>query len=228
MKGTGDELILRTERANPMMGAEPRGAKRQRAKRAASIQSLRQRTDSGSAAVGSKINRARDDGSGDPELSSPTAMRLDWSSFREEALAAADAARRELAGHMPELQREWGDFLKPHPWEWLVTVTFADSVHPEQAEKRLRRWIAAIERKTSRRLIFVAVAERQARGALHFHVLMNGVKATEPTWAMAMWERIGGGFARIAPYDRARGGAFYVVKDIVRSADVTVSDVWFD
>ena len=59
--------------------------------------------------------------------------------------ADLDAVRAKLAAHLPPLQREWGTWLRPWPWDWFGTFTFASPVHPEQADKRWRRWVWAIQ-----------------------------------------------------------------------------------
>lgn len=138
--------------------------------------------------------------------------------------ADLDAVRAELAAHLPSLQREWGTWLRPWPWEWFGTFTFARAIHPEQADKRWR----AIQLNESRRMrgpvVWVRGAERQERGVLHYHALLGRVDGAELFGAVRLWEGLAGGWAKIEPYNNAFGGAFYVAKD----GDVEVSAAWFD
>ena len=84
--------------------------------------------------------------------------------------ADLDAVRAELAAHLPPLQREWGNWLRPWPWEWFGTFTFASPVHPEQADKRWRRWVWAIQhngaRSTRSPVVWVRGDEQQEQGVI--------------------------------------------------------------
>ncbi len=138
------------------------------------------------------------------------------------------ATRARLSAALPPLQAAWGEFLRPHPWAWFVTLTFADPVHPEQANKRFRRWIAALERHPDRcahgPIVWARGDERQRRQVVHFHALLAGVEKIQIFAAINLWRRIGGGWARIEPYDPSRGGEFYIAK----SGDVELSATWFE
>jgi len=142
--------------------------------------------------------------------------------------ADLDAVRAELAAHLPPLQRQWAEWLRPGPWEWFATFTFASPVHPEQANKRWARWISAIQwggaRTTRGEIVWARATEQQKRGVIHFHAVLGRVAGVGTFWAMRRWESIAGGFARIEPYMPGRGGIFYLVK----KGDVELSPDWFD
>jgi hypothetical protein len=148
-----------------------------------------------------------------------------WQPFYRAELARV---RAEEFPSVPPTQWGWYDFLSPHPWTWFVTLTFASPIHPEQAGKRWARWINALERHSSRRpkltpVIWARGDERQSRGVLHYHALVGNVLGVPEVTALRLWERLGGGFGRITPYDRSRLGALYIAKD----GNVGLSDAWW-
>ena len=126
-----------------------------------------------------------------------------------------------------ELNRAWDALLRPCPWTLLAHLTFSDRVHPEQGAKRFARWIAALEHHPSRhergRIIWARGAEDQDRGAVHYHAVLARTTGIAPFAAMKLWERIGGGSARVVPYDATQRGVFYISKE----GDVDVSATWF-
>lgn len=126
------------------------------------------------------------------------------------------------------LARAWGDWLDPLPFDWFVTLTFPVQVHPEQAHKRWRRWIRALEHHPKRPagidLIWARADEQQRRQVIHFHALIALVGSVPIFSAGKLWERIGGGWAHIRPYQSGLGGAYYISK----GGDVELSSVWFD
>lgn len=142
--------------------------------------------------------------------------------------ADLDAVRAELAAHLPPLQRELGNWLRPWPWDWFGTFTFASPVHPEQADKRWRRWVSAIQhnggRTTRSPVVWVRGNEQQERGVLHYHALLGRVEGVGLFGAVRLWEGLAGGWAKIEPYNNAFGGTFYLAKE----GDVELSPAWFD
>jgi hypothetical protein len=104
-------------------------------------------------------------------------------------------------------------------------LTFVSPIHPEQAVKRWGRWITALGRHPSRRpkltpVIWARGDELQSRGVLHFHALIGNALGVSHFVGLRLWERLGGGFARISPYDRSRLGALYLAK----GGEVELSD----
>lgn len=104
---------------------------------------------------------------------------------------AANEAPTDLAQQpipFRSLSDTWADWLETigersgSGWPLFVTLTFANSVHPEAAEKAFRYWFRGIELKLfSRRdlnrgkgLTYVLATERQERGAIHIHALIGG------------------------------------------------------
>jgi hypothetical protein len=122
-----------------------------------------------------------------------------------------------------------GDWLRRLPWDAFATLTLAEPVHPEQADKRYMRWIAALTRHPARRaahgrVIWARGTELQRRGVIHFHALIAGIAPIPVFAASKLWEQIGGGHARIYPYTWSLGAAYYFGK----AGDVDFSATWFD
>jgi hypothetical protein len=143
--------------------------------------------------------------------------------------AAIDEARTIASSRLPPIQAAWGDFIRYRDWTWFFTGTFADAVHPEQANKRWTAWIRALEQSRFRTdkqqpIIWARATELQRRGVYHYHSLVAGVTGIPLMSAMILWERIAGGYGRVVAYDVQRGGAFYVVK----RGEIDLSDAWFD
>lgn len=86
------------------------------------------------------------------------------------------------------------------PWEWFVTLTFADELAPLNAVARFDRWCRLLSRaiygprwKLGARvyrcgLSWVVAAEYQRRGVIHFHALMRGPSL--PDVNRFQWERV--------------------------------------
>jgi hypothetical protein len=124
----------------------------------------------------------------------------------------------------------WYHTLFPDPlqFDWIASLTFAVYVHPEQAHKRWLRWIYAVQHHPDRPgsidLIWARADEQQRRRVIHFHALIALVGSVSIFSAAKLWERIGGGWAHIRPYQAGLGGAHYISK----GGDVELSPVWFD
>jgi hypothetical protein len=129
---------------------------------------------------------------------------------------------------IPPLQAIWGDWLSSFSWDWFVTLTFAVDVHPEQARKRFLRWLDAVEHHPLRpagiALIWVRADEQQRRQVIHSHALLACVGNVPIIGASTIWQRIGGGWAHIRPYQAGLGGAHYIAK----GGDIELGPVWFD
>jgi len=135
--------------------------------------------------------------------------------------------RRRIAE--TSVQKAIGDWVYRRPWNWFVTLTFAAQVHPEQADKRYLRWIAALTHHPARRaapgpVVWARGTELQGREVIHYHALIAGVAPISVFAASKLWEKIGGGHARIYPYTWDLGAAYYFGK----AGDVDFSSTWFD
>lgn len=121
------------------------------------------------------------------------------------------------------LQRpEWG-------WDWFGHLTFREEKHPEAAEKIFKKWVFEINRKIfgvrfySRPddgVLWARGTEKQQRGVIHFHFLMSRVPGDlERLVMMDAWDKLAG-FARIHPFEAARGAESYVVKYAAKGGQI--------
>jgi len=119
-----------------------------------------------------------------------------------------------------KLHKAWSEFLMTQDWQWFVTFTFKEEIHPEAADKLYRVWLNKLNRalygqrwrkKQSGGVKWVRALEWQKRGVLHYHALISNVGyADRDTWA-ACWTELGetskAGFIKIDQYDESQGGA---------------------
>jgi hypothetical protein len=163
--------------------------------------------------MGKKQSKSQDGRRHRPSLPAPAPANSLQARYATD-LAAFQA---QHAAQRSPLTQAWGDFLRPIPWEWFLTLTSASPVHPEQAKKRIERWIHAIETNPARNrqgpCRWAVGWEYQQRRVLHAHMLLADVGAVPIFVALALWRRIGGGSARIDRYDAAKAGAYYVAKE---------------
>lgn len=127
----------------------------------------------------------------------------------------------------------WKKFLDDPRWcwQWFVSLTFTEEIHPEQAEKYFSRWIRQVNvisfgkhfLKRGRGVTWIRGIECQKRGVIHFHALFSGLPESFNNFlAMKLWEDTGKkcGFSRIYPY---RGGACaYMSKYVGKGGDLDI------
>jgi hypothetical protein len=126
--------------------------------------------------------------------------------------------------HAEFLQRpEWG-------WDWFGHLTFREEKHPEAAEKIFKKWVHGINRKVfgmrywNRKdrdgVMWARGSEMQQRGVLHYHFLMSRVPGDLKRLVMMdEWNKLAG-FARIHPFEVAKGGETYVVKYAAKGGQI--------
>jgi hypothetical protein len=130
-----------------------------------------------------------------------------------------------------EIQKAWIAFLKRYSWAWFATLTFHKEVHPEQANKRFKRWIRHLNenlygkrfREKHLGVLWSKAIEYQKRGTLHFHALMGPelLKDVNHFEYMNLWYNKGNGFARIYPYDPEKA-EWYVSKYVVKGGEIDI------
>jgi hypothetical protein len=130
---------------------------------------------------------------------------------------------------MDELQEQWAAFTDRWPWSWFATNTFREETHPEAAGKvwdlfihKLNREIFGV-RYTNRAgegVIWVRGLEYQRRRVIHFHALIGRVPdfVRRLDW-VDEWNDLAG-FARIFPYDPAKGARFYLSKYVLKGGQI--------
>jgi hypothetical protein len=129
----------------------------------------------------------------------------------------------------------WECFLARYEWQWFVTLTFADAVHPEAADKAFRLFVSSLNRslygprwaKKGQGVYWIRATEFQKRGVLHYHALMADpkdleVSASRMAWRNWWFERFG--IADIQkPYDIAAASG-YVAKYVAKEGELDISD----
>lgn len=131
----------------------------------------------------------------------------------------------------------WGSFAIEldgiYRWEWYGTFTFRDDrLGPEGCHKRWRRWTHLLNRrvfgvrywKRGQGAAWLRGTEsHRARNVRHYHALIGGGVGGESVFEwMERWDELAG-FARIFPYEPAKGAAWYVTKYVAKDGEV---DVW--
>jgi len=96
------------------------------------------------------------------------------------------------------IQTAWIDFARKfEPYDIFATLTFKESVHPEEATKRYYRFIRKINerlfgrnyRKRGEGVVWICALEWQRRGVLHFHSLIgNGAWRLLLIGVTELWE----------------------------------------
>jgi hypothetical protein len=109
----------------------------------------------------------------------------------------------------------WLSFLRS--WKTKADLTFRSLAAPERAEKAVRGWL----RLVAPGAWAVVGYERQARGAVHAHLVLD----QEIDWSSSkrLWER-GNGLCRIAPIKSTTRSVDYLltVKHAAKELDVDV------
>ena len=129
----------------------------------------------------------------------------------------------------------WAELVARYPWEWFVTLTFTESVHPEAALKSMRFWISRLNRELYGRrwykhspygVYWVAAIEYQKRDVIHLHLVMNGIKDARRLSYMDAWEDLGNknGFARIYPVESNNAVSSYLCKYVIKDGEIFFSD----
>lgn len=136
------------------------------------------------------------------------------------------------------LHDQWTEWLSSFDWQWFVTFTFKEAIHPEAADKLYRVWINKLNRaiygpKWSKRpeekgVKHVRALEWQKRGVLHYHALVanTGIETRE-RWATE-WQKLAedskAGFIKIDQYDEQKGGAAaYLSKYVTKGGQIDCS-----
>lgn len=173
-----------------------------------------------------------------PSRASSGAVTTSSGDFVQPTNVDSDGCR--LESYIPKrdrLHHSWADFLATQDWQWFITFTFKEEIHPESADKLFRVWINKLNRdiygqrwrkKPSGGVKWVRALEWQKRGVLHYHALVSNVGfASREKWAnewMVLGESGKAGFIKIDQYDESRGGAeAYLSKYVAKDGDIDVS-----
>jgi len=144
----------------------------------------------------------------------------------EVCLSVSPVARREGCISMQnQLAEAWGGFLSRYRWDWFLTLTFREPVVSFRAHRLFSYFARDIEKAVEIPIAWFRGDELGWRGGrLHFHSLMLNVAHLRRLSWMDQWERRAG-FARILPFDRQKGAAFYCAKYVTKQfGDWEISD----
>ena len=114
------------------------------------------------------------------------------------------------------LTEAWGEFLAGYPWDWFVTLTFREPPGSFRAHRMFDRFARDIEKAANVTIGWFRGDEYgPIGGRLHIHALMlNTSHLPRMAW-LNEWNRRAG-FARILPFDAAKGAAFYCSKYVTK------------
>lgn len=129
------------------------------------------------------------------------------------------------------LHEAWTGFVgRFEPFDWYLTLTFREEVHPEQADRRYSRFVRQVNeslfgrrfREKRQGIYHVRAIEYQRRGVLHFHSLMGGgVWKLRRLSYMDLWFAENG-IARIEPYDPNLGAKGYLSKYVSKGGELDI------
>jgi len=122
----------------------------------------------------------------------------------------------------------WSQFIeKFSPYELYVTLTFETSIHPEQADRRYKRFIRKINeslygrryREQGKGIYWVRALEYQRRDVIHFHALLGGGVCKLSRIALTdMWKsEKGNGHTWIEKFNPLKGATRYLSKYVGKS-----------
>jgi hypothetical protein len=134
------------------------------------------------------------------------------------------------------LQIAWVDLIdnvenKFGNLEWFGHFTFAEPLHPEQADKRWRRFVREINRKLYGNrhykhgdgCTWVRGMENQRRDAIHYHGFFgNGVHKLRRMDFVDLWHETAEGICRIYAYDGDVNAKWYMTKYVVKEGEIDI------
>jgi hypothetical protein len=128
------------------------------------------------------------------------------------------------------LRQKWGDFLYGLPWDWFVTITSKEPLHPETLDKLSNQLIHKLNRdiygqtyykKPNVGVLVAKAIEMQKRDVLHCHMLIAGVPTNfyrKEYWSW-LWHKKGC-VNKIEAYDKDRGAGYYLSKYVAKEANI--------
>jgi hypothetical protein len=133
------------------------------------------------------------------------------------------------------LQAGWLELLERYQWQWFVTLTFREAIHPEAADKLFRVWISKLNRhlygvkwykKQDQGVYWVRALELQKRGVIHFHALLADVKDLNHSALRFYWKNEWyklGGIAHIEEPASVEHCSRYVSKYVAKEGELECS-----
>lgn len=125
------------------------------------------------------------------------------------------------------LRLAWVNLLSRYEWTWFVTLTFRDLPKSYTAVNRTKKWLTAIKKQEKRDIgYFLCLEWTRLQNRPHTHLLLanlEGIRRDKWWYTWYTWY----GRARILPYDKGLGAAYYltkyVIKDVYRTGLFEIS-----
>lgn len=120
-----------------------------------------------------------------------------------------------------EAKQAFGELLSGlAPWQWFVTMTFANRVGLWAAQRRWSRFWREVQRVTGRLDWFRTTEYQGWRGVPHYHALVTGipVECNTESWRVLAKEMANdiAGFSRIYEYNPQLGASYYLAKYTIK------------
>ena len=141
-------------------------------------------------------------------------------------------------------QKAWLELISRYEYDLFVTLTFREETERWLAEKRFKKWIAALNidlfrrryKQSGRGIRYAVVYGNQKRGTLHFHALLGtkGLKKLDREYMAKLWkcngqskngillDRIVNGHADIKVYDPEQGAKHYLANHIFQGGEFDI------
>jgi len=142
--------------------------------------------------------------------------------------------KHEWPDSVGSVRRAWVEMLSRFEWDWFVTLTFKNEIHPEAADKRFRVWLDQVNRPLYGRrwrergqgVYWAKALEWQKRNVIHFHLLMSDTQNLNETLRrlslMDKWNHIAG-FSKIEVPARQECVTRYCAKYIIKGGEIDLS-----
>ena len=113
------------------------------------------------------------------------------------------------------LRATWGKWIDEILWDHFCTLTFHYGATIDGAKRQFLKFIRRLDSRAQMAVEWFMVIERGPGGAVHVHALLRATDQLENRTITEQWPN---GRTDIRKYDPARGGAYYVTKQIASMA----------
>jgi len=117
-----------------------------------------------------------------------------------------------MVNNRKRLMNAWAEWLD-REWCWWGTFTFRRNVHPYSGKKIFEKFFSDVKCDAT---YFIVIAPNDYRYGGHIHALIGNLVDLNPWRIMKVWE-LRHGYARIQPYNKAKGARHYIGKHLLDS-----------
>ena len=131
--------------------------------------------------------------------------------------------RAEVALKVPDRQPTYSDdarvhkalvdWLRPHPWDFVLHLTFGTERAPTGALRVFKNWTGGISRLAQQPISYFVSVES---GRPHLHALIGRCSALQSSALEARWRF---GWSRVRRFNPQRGGLWYATKECAKGAE---------